>query len=442
MTGSNINRIPTGRMNATPLSHSGKIAGAAALPVDSFVLTGKPGDAAPILDPRKAAAILTQDKVLVCEKLWDFESGADVVSSASRGPGDIVTFGGREDRQLFAVDGKTGDLKWKVKLKGKIQAAAVWDSEGTLYLGDTENQVYAFDGQTGKEKWKFKTKSYVNTSPQLTKNGTLLVQDGKYIAYGIDSSTGKKNWEFQAKDDMPANPYPGPDGKIYVRSGKLEIQAIDEKTGKVEHTYTTETEITSPHVVRPDGTIYCTVHGDRAVAIDGKTGETKWRGVGDEGGTPMQGPGNTLLTGVHGEGFNVLDMNTGKKLWSFDANDYLTGPPVVGPDGNIYVSSYENKTYSLNPKGQKLWEYKPGGSPSGSPAPGEDGVMFVMSGKGKLTALKYNKALFISAHPGEVTFEPDTGDAGGTKPGTIEKGKGFVEIGGVRLEVKERPEKS
>ncbi len=441
MTGSNINRIPAVAVNTTPLSHSGKFDSAAALPVDSFALTGKDGDTAPILDPKKAATILTQGKVLVCEKLWDFESGADVVSSASRGPGDIVAFGSREEKQLYAVDGKTGKVRWTAKLKGKIHAASVWDSEGTLYLGDTENRVYAFDGQTGKEKWEFKTKDYINTSPQLTKNGTLLVQDGKNFAYGIDSSTGKKFWEFKPEDGGPANPCPGPDGKIYVRSGKREIQAIDEKTGKVERTYTTETDIKSYHFVGSDGTIYFAGDRNCTVAIDGKTGETKWTGERDEGGSPMQGPGNTLLTGVHGEGFEVLDMDTGKKLWSFQTNDYLTGPPVVGPDGNIYVSSYDNYTYSLNPKGQKLWDYKPGGSPSGSPAPGEDGVMFVMSGKGKLTALKYNKALFISAHPGEVTNDPDTGDLGDTKPGTIEKGKGFIEIGGVRLEIRERSEK-
>ena len=67
----------------------------------------------------------------------------------------------------------------------------------------------------------------------------------------------------------------------------------------------------------------------------------------------------------------------------------MDSSPAIGPDGTVYVGSWDNKLYAINGKsGVKLWEFKTGGRVYSSPAIGSDGTVYVGSGDKRLYAIK------------------------------------------------------
>ena len=79
----------------------------------------------------------------------------------------------------------------------------------------------------------------------------------------------------------------------------------------------------------------------------------------------------------------------GDKLWEFETGHWVLSSPAIGPDGTVYVGSWDGKLYAINGKtGAKLWEFETGGEVDSSPAIGSDGTVYVGSNDKKLYAIK------------------------------------------------------
>jgi hypothetical protein len=75
---------------------------------------------------------------------------------------------------------------------------------------------------------------------------------------------------------------------------------------------------------------------------------------------------------------------TGSLLWSYRTGDDVRSSPAIGSDGRVYVGSYNNSIYCLNPTGSLLWTYRTGYPVFSSPAIGSDGRVYVGSGDNRL----------------------------------------------------------
>ena len=79
----------------------------------------------------------------------------------------------------------------------------------------------------------------------------------------------------------------------------------------------------------------------------------------------------------------------GVKLWEFETGERVTSAPAIGPDGTVYVGSWDNKLYAINGKsGVKLWEFETGERVTSTPAIGSDGTVYVGSLDHKLYAFR------------------------------------------------------
>ena len=93
----------------------------------------------------------------------------------------------------------------------------------------------------------------------------------------------------------------------------------------------------------------------------------------------------------------------GTVLWEFKTGGIVLSSPAIGSDGTVYVASFDNKLYAINPKsGVKLWEFKTGGDVRSSPAIDSDGTVYVGSVDKKLYA--------INGQSGVKLWEFETGD--------------------------------
>jgi outer membrane protein assembly factor BamB len=132
-----------------------------------------------------------------------------------------------------------GSTGWKVKLDGSGSRPVIAD--GVLYVGSADGAVYALDSKTGRMKWRFQTGEGLSSVPQViavppgtsvagqmsaamtaaekqratgtrrvdmtpaVENGTVFIGAGDHSFYAIDVATGKKKWSYLAGFGMASN---------------------------------------------------------------------------------------------------------------------------------------------------------------------------------------------------------------------------------------------
>ncbi len=115
-------------------------------------------------------------------QVWEYRTG-DAVEAGPCVVGGSV-FIGSSDSFLYALDAKTGQLKWKYQTGGKIMGAANWTPSPNgrgiwLLVGSYDNKLHCVDSANGKVVWTYETGSYINGSP--------AVSDGKVVFGGCDA---------------------------------------------------------------------------------------------------------------------------------------------------------------------------------------------------------------------------------------------------------------
>lgn len=74
--------------------------------------------------------------------------------------------------------------QWNFTTGNIVQSSPAVGSDGTVYFGSSDKNVYAVDGATGALKWKFTCKGWVYSSPAIgacTGRGRVLY---KHIRVG------------------------------------------------------------------------------------------------------------------------------------------------------------------------------------------------------------------------------------------------------------------
>ena len=69
--------------------------------------------------------------------------------------GGVVYFGSG-DHNVYALDQRTGALRWKFATGGRVSASPAV-AGGTLYIGSFDGNFYALDAASGSLRWKFAT---------------------------------------------------------------------------------------------------------------------------------------------------------------------------------------------------------------------------------------------------------------------------------------------
>ncbi len=113
-----------------------------------------------------------------------------------------------EDHTVYAVEGLTGAVKWKLVTENSVDSSAAIGVDGTVYIGryycvsefplcytcfvclvlclhiticfaavacSEDSNVYALNGTTGAIKWKLTTGDVVASSPSIGPDGTVYV---------------------------------------------------------------------------------------------------------------------------------------------------------------------------------------------------------------------------------------------------------------------------
>ncbi len=221
---------------------------------------------------------------------------------------------------------------------------------------------------------------------------TLYFAGYNGIIYALNTSDGAIRWTFEA-DGPIIGGLALADDTIYVGSddGMLYVLDVEDGLPKLSG-FDAGNGIWATSLVVGSILYVPSVSGDLH-ALDVQTLEPVWpepfkakAGLLTD---PVLASSNTLLVGGIDRSLYALDLDTGTQRWSFDADGWFWGRPLVA-DGTIYVPNLDSHVYALDvATGEKLWSFETEDGVRSSPLLVED-VLIVVDQKGNVYGLNPN----------------------------------------------------
>jgi len=218
-------------------------------------------------------------------------------------------------------------------------------TEGTVLVGSYDTHLYALDARTGKLKWKLQTNGPVHATP--------AVQRGIVYVTGCDENfRGVRIADGMVLFTIPTGAYTGAspviDGdRAYFGTFNFEVLAVDLRARKIVWRYR-DASRQFPYYSS------AALVGDKVIlggrdkvvhAIDAASGKSAWafttRARVDS--SPAVA-GDRVFIGSSDGKLYALDLATGAKQWEFDAGDAITASPAIGA-GRVVVGSQDGRLY-------------------------------------------------------------------------------------------------
>jgi outer membrane protein assembly factor BamB len=130
---------------------------------------------------------------------------------------DDQVFVGSLDGKLYALDARTGDIKWTFKTGEKVRATPTV-KEGIVYIGSWDGTVSALDARTGVPFWTTPIGGQVQTTA-LVVDGVIFTASRKASVVALNAHTGEMIWECDYGKNMWVESSPVmQEGIVYIGS--------------------------------------------------------------------------------------------------------------------------------------------------------------------------------------------------------------------------------
>jgi len=154
--------------------------------------------------------------------LWTFELPGAPRRHMCTSPaclGGLAYVGGDNDN-LFAVDLRSGQLRWQHAGMNSMHYSQIKVADGLLYAG-SDSGLWALDPQSGQEKWNDKTRRG---------SGDIAIRAGKLLHAGaaVNAASGAPSWN---NDLMTGNRVAATDDLAFIAQGDR-IAALSIADGK------------------------------------------------------------------------------------------------------------------------------------------------------------------------------------------------------------------
>ena len=264
-------------------------------------------------------------------KLWSYKTGGIVAAPPTVADGRVYV--GSDDGLLYALDAKTGELRWTFETDSKILAsaacAAAPNGDGSwILVGSYDNTMYCVDAATGGKLWSYETGNYINGAPAVS-DGRVVFGGCDQIVHVVSLTDGKSVATIDAGAYIAASAAVA-DGLAYVG--------------------------------HYDGELLCVNLADESIA---------WRYGHQDGDASFSSPAvgkDRLVFGSRDERVHCVRRRDGKKLWTFRTGGNVDSSPVICGD-KVIVGSDDGRLYLLRlANGKKVWSYELGDAIVSSPA--------------------------------------------------------------------------
>jgi outer membrane protein assembly factor BamB len=279
---------------------------------------------------------------------------------------------------VIAMNARNGVELWRFEA-GAIESTPLYH-EGTLYFGSWDHHLYAVDARTGKLRWRFRADHEINSAPAFAGGMLFFGTDGGSV-YAVNARSGRQRWRarsfapFGRREYFYATPAIAY-GRVYVGNTDGILYAFGAGTGRLLWAQRAGTYVyTAPTIWRR--TVYVGSYDGYLTAFDAATGARRWRH-----GAPAAIHGApTVLSGLvyfstcgtcgqRGQRYAragpshtfAVDARNGRRVWQFPDGQYS---PIVADGKRVYLTG-RTSLYGLVPRSAPA---APAPAPASEPEP-------------------------------------------------------------------------
>jgi outer membrane protein assembly factor BamB len=340
---------------------------------------------------------------------WRVQTGGPVRSSPTVAGGAVYV--GSGDGFLYAIDARTGDVRWRQQLGAGPVTSTPAVADGLVYVNGRDGVFRALRVADGRAAWSIKAGPPVSlawgeesgqfyTSSATLTDGAVLFGATDGHVYAADARTGRERWRFAAGARVYSTPAVA-NGVVYVGTQRGVVHAIDLGTGKARWRYETAgaalesrkfgydrtTVQSSPAVV--DGVVYVGARDGWLYALEAASGTERWRldhEISWVNTSPAVSDGLVFAGSSDRRFVHAVDAATGKQAWRTEAAALVWSSPVVDAE-RVYVGDGAGNIYALEKgTGKEAWRYRGGAAVFSSPTLHE-GRLYYGSDDGGVYAL-------------------------------------------------------
>jgi outer membrane protein assembly factor BamB len=291
------------------------------------------------------------------ERLWKFKAGNRVEATPVSAEGRIhftSVKGG-----LFAVD-PGGSLVWKITIEPDSFTSPPLLAGGKIIVGSSKGLLRAFDAATGGEKWSYDVGGTVQGTANGIdlpggKKGVFAISQSDGSIHAVDLETGKGAWKTPPMQRCDGSAGVG-GGWIVMGScaAALHVFSVDkaEKTSDVPLGRDNEV---AGGVAMSGSFAFAGTRSGKLCAVDVAAGKVVWTngdGSGEAFATPAVSDKAVVFGADDGKAYG-LKRDTGEKLWSFDSGNRPLSPVIAGE--RVVLSSGGSLFLLDLMSGKKLW---------------------------------------------------------------------------------------
>jgi len=218
------------------------------------------------------------------KKLWSYGTPAKLAGGVSVAYDTVYV--GTENGEVIALDAASGEVKWRVMVKGEIISSPAID-EGVVVLNTGSGMVFALDAATGAEIWTYESEvpplSLRGVSAPAAVNGGAIIgtATGKLVVNIL--GTGQTAWEqvitsasgvteLERIVDIDSQPLVSA-GIIYVITYDGSLAAVELRSGRViwKREYKSYSRLTMA-----GSTLFLVDVNSNVYALDSRNGVELW----------------------------------------------------------------------------------------------------------------------------------------------------------------------
>ena len=304
--------------------------------------------------------------------LWNYTTGAEVVSSPSVADGYLIV--GGKDNNIYSLNASNGQLLWNFTTADEVDSAPAI-SDGYVYVSSYDGWVYSLDIATGTPVWVSFVGGKVLSSPAVA-NGLVYVGSGKQGVFCFNASNGKLVWIFPTSLRVDSSPAIS-DGVVYVATDDFSVHALNASTGTELWKHHTGSVISSPSVY--NGYVYVGSYDGFVCGLNASTGNQIWQFQTQDAvdSSPAVAYG-IVYVGSEDNNVYALNASNGVKIWQAPTGYWVRSSPAIA-GGNVYVGSEDYSIYCFNAStGAKKWSYATSNIVDSSPAIA-NGILYIGS---------------------------------------------------------------
>ena len=256
--------------------------------------------------------------------------------------------------RVYALN-SDGSTAWQYAVTGstaKFPGGVALAPDGTVYGVDSTRTVHALDGATGQLKWKtlVGTVGAPVATPAAAPDGSVYFATDKGYVYAVNAS-GSIRWTTNTGVSLALNPVVGPTGTVYVASGAgKKIIALDGASGAVKYTFAVAGVIGAKPVIAPDGSVFVPTEGG-FYGLNAN-GTQRFLLAGRFKTSPaLAVDGKTVYASSDAKVLYALDTLSGAPKWTYEDTGALTSP-TIDLMGNAIVGSDTNNLTLIDPAGR------------------------------------------------------------------------------------------